>query len=75
MNGAQIAHLLKVIGKGSELTGINRLYRYGRYVGAGQILLAVIAALGTYQLGKWGYRKLMEYLQENDFIAISGEVE
>ena len=74
MSGAQMAHFLKQVGKGSELAGIGAVYRAGWLVGAGQTLLAGIAVLGTYRLGSWGYRKLMDYLQEKDYIAVSGEV-
>ncbi len=70
MSGAQMAHFLKQVGKGSELAGIGAVYRAGWLVGAGQTLLAGIAVWGTYRLGRWGYTKLMGYLQENGYIAI-----
>lgn len=74
MSGAQMAHFLKQVGKGSELVGIGAVYRAGWLVGAGQTLLAGIAVWGTYRLGRWGCRKLMDYLQENGYIAVPGEV-
>ena len=74
MSGAQMAHFLKQVGKGSELAGIGVVYRTGWLVGAGQTLLAGIAVWGTYRLGRWGYTKLMGYLQENGYIAVPGEV-
>lgn len=74
MSGAQMAHFLKQVGQGSELEGIGAVYRAGWLVGAGQTLLADIAVWETYRLGRWGYRRLMDYLQENDYIAVSGEV-
>ena len=74
MSGAQMAHFLKQVGKGSELAGIRTVYRTGWLVGAGQTLLAGIAVYGTYRIGRWGYRKLMDYLQENGYIAVPGEV-
>lgn len=74
MSGAQMAHFLKHVGKGSELAGIGAVYRAGWLVGAGQTLLAGIAVWGTYRLGRWGYTKLMGYLQENGYIAVPGEV-
>ena len=40
MSGAQMAHFLKQVGKGSELAGIGAVYRAGWLVGAGQTLLA-----------------------------------
>ena len=74
MSGAQMAHFLKQVGKGSELAGIGAVYRAGWLVGAGQTLLAGIAVWGTYRLGRWGYTKLMGYLQENGYIAVPSEV-
>ncbi len=74
MSGAQIAHFLKQVGKGSELAGIGVVYRTGWRVGAGQTLTAMIAAYGMYRLGKWGYEKLIDYLQERGHIEAAGEV-
>ena len=74
MSGAQMAHFLKQVGNGSELAGIGAVYRAEWLVGAGQTLLAGITVWGTYRLGRWGYRKLMDYLQENGYIAVPGEV-
>lgn len=74
MSGAQMAHFLKQVGKGSELAGIGPVYRAGWLVGAGQTLLAGIAVYGAYRLGRWGYTKLMEHLEENGYIAVPGEV-
>ena len=42
MSGAQIAHFLKQVGKGSELAGIGVVYRAGWLVGVGQSLIAGI---------------------------------
>ena len=74
MSGAQMAHFLKQVGKGSELAGIAAVYRTGWLVGAGQTLTAMIAAYGVYRLGKWGYEKLIDYLQERGYIGAAGEV-
>ncbi len=74
MNGAQIAHFLKQMGKGSELAGIGAIYRTGCLVGAGQTLIAMLAAYGMYRIGKWGYEKLIDYLQERGHIEAAGEV-
>ena len=75
MSGAQMAHFLKQVGKGSELAGINAIYRSGWIVGAGQTLTVVVAGYGLYRLGKWGYGKLLNHLQERGLIdAVAGEV-
>ena len=74
MSGAQMAHFLKQVGKGSELVGIRAVYRTGWLVGAGQTLTALIAAYGMYRLGKWGYGKLIEYLQDQGYIEVAGGV-
>ena len=39
MSGAQIAHFLKLVGKGSELAGIKTVFQAGWIVGVGQTLL------------------------------------
>lgn len=69
MSGAQMAHFLKRVGNGSELEGIVTVYRTGWLVGAGQLLTVVIAAHGVFRLGKWGYEKLVDYLQERGYIV------
>ena len=74
MSGAQMAHFLKQVGKGSELAGIGAVYRAGWLVGAGQTLTAIIAAYGICRLGKWGYEKLVDYLQDRGYIVAAGEV-
>ena len=74
MSGAQIAHFLKQVGKGNELAGIGAVYRTGWLVGAGQALTTSIAAYVMFRLGKWGYGKLMDYLQEWGYIEAAGEV-
>ncbi len=74
MSGAQIAHFLKQVGKGSELAGIGVVYHVGWHVGVGQTLIAGIAVYGTYRLGKWGYGRIMNYLLENGYISVAGEV-
>lgn len=74
MSGVQMAHFLKQVGKGSELVGIRAVYRTGWLVGAGQTLTALIAAYGMYRLGKWGYEKLIEYLQDRGYIEAAGGV-
>ena len=62
------------VGNGSELEGIVTVYRTGWLVGAGQLLTVVIAAHGVFRLGKWGYEKLIDYLQERGYIVAAGEV-
>lgn len=74
MNGAQIAHYLKVIGKGREAAGVVAVYRAGILVGAGQIVAGGVAVYAAYRIGRWGYRKLMDYLQQNGYIEAVGEV-
>ena len=75
MSAAQMAHLLKSIGKGSEYAGIWRIYRTGVLVGAGQAFILVVTGYTAYRLGKWGYQKLLGYLRDNDgYIDASGEV-
>lgn len=74
MSGAQIAHFLKLAGKGREAAGIVAVYRTGLLVGAGQTLAVLGAGYGVYRLGKWGFEKLKEHLQKNDYIAVAGEV-
>ena len=75
MSGAQMAHFLKQVGKGSEWAGIIGIYRSGWIVGAGQTLTVVVAGYGLYRLGKWGYDKLLNHLQDRGLIdAVAGEV-
>lgn len=74
MSGAQIAHFLKQVGKGSELAGVETVFRTGWIVGVGQTLLAGVAAYGAYRLGKWGYEKVREYIEKSDYITACGEV-
>lgn len=62
------------MGNGSELEGIVTVYRTGWLVGAGQLLTVVIAAQWCFRLGKWGYEKLVDYLQERGYIVAAGEV-
>lgn len=65
---------MKQVGNGSELEGIVTVYRTGWLVGAGQLLTVVIAAHGVFRLGKWGYEKLVDYLQVRGYIVAAGEV-
>ena len=74
MSASQIAHFLKAVGKGSESAGIVAVYRVGWLVGAGQTLAVIGAGYGAYRLGRWGYEKLMEHLQQNRYIEAAGEV-
>ena len=74
MNASQLAHLLKDLGGGSMHSGILEVYRSGKIVGAGYTLILIGAGYGTYLLGKWGYEKMMSYLQEQESIAVAGEV-
>ena len=74
MSGAQMAHLLKQVGNGSELDGIGAVFRAGWIVGVGQTLLIGATAYGVYRIGRWGYEKVRESLQEKDYIAACGEV-
>ena len=69
-----ITDFLKSVGKGSEAAGVVAVYRAGWLVGAGQTLAVIGAGYGVYRLGRWGYEKLMEYLQQNRYIEIAGEV-
>lgn len=72
MNASQLAHLLKDLGRGSMQAGILGVYRSGMITGAGYTLILIGAGYGTYLLGKWGYEKMMDYLQEQEVIAVSG---
>ena len=74
MSGAQMAHFLKQVGGGSELAGIGVVYRAGWLVGVGQTLVVGTAVYAVYRLGKWGYSKLMDYVQDNGYIIASGDV-
>ena len=74
MSGAQMAHFLKQVGKGSELAGIGAVFRAGWIVGVGQTLLVGAASYGVYRLGKWGYEKLQEYIQKNSCFTVYGDV-
>ena len=74
MSGAQIAHFLKLVGKGSELAGIKTVFQAGWIVGVGQTLLVGATAYGAYRLGKWGYEKIREYIRKNEYITACGEV-
>lgn len=74
MSGAQIAHWLKVVGKGSELTGIRAVYRAGWLAGAGQATAVLIGGCAVFCIGKWGYEKLQEHLHEQECLAVPGEV-
>lgn len=74
MSGAQMAHFLKQVGKGSKLAGIGAVFRAGWIVGVGQTLLVGAAVYGAYRLGRWGYEKIQEYYQEGGFIVASGDV-
>ena len=74
MSGAQIAHHLKVIGNGREAAGLIAVYHAGWLVGVGQTLVVISAGYGAYRLGKWGYKKLTEYIQENETIPAAGEM-
>ena len=74
MSGAQMAHFLKQVGKGSELAGIGAVFRAGWIVGVGQTLLVGITVYGAYRLGRWGYEKIQEYYQEGGCIVASGDV-
>ena len=74
MSGAQMAHFLKQVGKGSELAGIGAVFRAGWIVGVGQTLLVGITVYGAYRLGRWGYEKIQEYNHESGCIAAFGEI-
>ena len=74
MSGAQIAHYLKVVGNGKEAAGIIAVYHAGWLVGIRQTLMVINAGYGAYLLGKWGYKKLTEYIQENETIPAAGEL-
>ena len=74
MSGAQMAHFLIQVGKGSELVGIGAVFRAGWIVGVGQTILVSAAAYGAFRLGKWGYEKIQEYFQGNSCITVYGDV-
>lgn len=74
MSGAQMAHFLKQVGKGSELAEIGAVFRAGWIVGVGQTLLVGADAYGAYRLGKWGYEKIQEFTQANSYITVGGDV-
>lgn len=74
MSGSQIAHFLKIVGKGSEAAGVVAVYRAGWLLGVGQTLAVIGAGMCGYKLGKWGYEKLTEYLRDDGYIAVAGEV-
>ncbi len=74
MNAAQMAHFLKELGKGDEQLGIINVYQTGRLVGVGQTLAGIAAVYAVYRIGKWGYEKLAEYLQERRCLAEGQEV-
>lgn len=74
MSGAQMAHFLNQVGKGSELAGIGAVFRAGWIVGVGQTLLVGADAYRDYRLGKWGYEKIQEFTQANSYITVGGDV-
>ena len=74
MNASQIAHYLKEAGKGSETAGVEAVFRAGWLAGAGQTLILIGAGYGVYRIGRWGYEKLTEYLQQNRYIETAGAV-
>lgn len=74
MSGAQMAHFLKQVVKGSELAGIGAVFRAGWIVGVGQTLLVGADAYGAHRLGKWGYEKIQEFTQANSYITVGGDV-
>lgn len=74
MSGSQMAHWLKMVGKGSEMAGIRVVYRTGWLVGAGQTAAVLVAGYAAYRIGKWGYEKLQDYLSEHGYIAVQSEV-
>lgn len=74
MSAAQIAHFLKVVGKGQEAAGVVAVYRAGILVGAGEVIAGGIAAYAMYHIGKWGYEKLKDHRHDNKHIAVVGEV-
>ena len=54
MSGAQMAHLLKQMGQGSEPAGVIAVYHAGWTAGAGQALPGGTAAYGIRRLGESG---------------------
>ena len=74
MNGAQMAHWLKALGRGSEWAGIHAVYRSGWLVGAGQTAVVLIGGYAVCRIGKWGYERFAEYLLEHGYIDATGEV-
>ena len=76
MNCAEIAHLLKSLGKGQEALGVVKLFNAGKIVGAGEVLIIAGGAIGLYKLCTWGYQKISNYIedQRKTAIVVPGEV-
>lgn len=64
MNGAQIAHFLKIVGRGSEVNGIVMVFKSGITVGVGSTVLIGAAGYGVYRLARWGITKCCDYQQQ-----------
>ncbi|MBQ8162421.1 MAG: hypothetical protein IJ083_16970 [Clostridia bacterium] len=60
MNAAQLAHLLKMLGKGTELEGMAAIYRLGWMRGVRCALIAGAVVCIAYQLWKPDDRKAMD---------------
>lgn len=64
MNGAEIAHMLKKLGNVQEALGLEEIFRSGELVGAAKAVLFIGCAIGFCKLSRWGYKKLIECIEE-----------
>lgn len=64
MNGAEIAHMLKELGNGQEALGLEEIFQFGKFVGVAETVLSIGCIIGFCKLSRWGYKKLIEYIEE-----------
>jgi len=71
MNGAEIAHKLKVYGNGSEWNGVINVFNTGIGVGVGATLLTGTAFYLTHRLVKWGREKCKNISSNSAHLVIT----
>lgn len=66
MSGPEIAHFLKEYGDGDELSGVVNVFLTGTAVGVGGTVIIGVAGYSIYRLGRWGLKKVGQYLAAKD---------
>ena len=66
MSGPEIAHFLKEYGDGDELSGVVNVFLTGTAVGVGGTVIIGVAGYSIYRLGRWGMKKVNQYLATKD---------